>query len=414
MKKLSVMSLIGAALLVASGAYAGPLADATSDTLWGIELGGYLDVSYTYNFNNPDEGTNSIGGRAFSTDDDEIQLNAFQLYIDRLPEDVEEAGFRFDILAGEDASAIGDLWGSDDDISIYQAFISYIAPMGNGLTIDLGRFATWHGYEAIESPANDQFSRSLLFTYMQPYTHTGIRLTYPINDQWEISGGLTQGWDVVDDNNDSWTFHGAVRWMPMENVYIQNSVAYGPENRNLNVTSLAPNTDFDGDGDYDEYVGFSEEEDGDYTFLYDLVATWQIDESWTVGANFDYMTTEDALIVDGGKANDVDAWGIGGYARYDVNEDMYIALRGEWIDADEGFGVYNRETGPGHTADVVEQGILAEDSNMWEITVTLGYTITDGLLTRIEYRHDDADSDAFMDEDDDVTDTQDTLALEVI
>ncbi|MGC9327097.1 MAG: porin [Candidatus Hinthialibacter sp.] len=388
MKKLSVMSLIGAALLVASGAYAGPLADATSDTLWGIELGGYLDVSYTYNFNEPDDGDNAIGGRAFATDDDEIQLNAFQLYIDRLPEDVEEAGFRFDILAGEDASAIGDLWGSDDDISIYQAFISYIAPVGNGLTIDLGRFATWHGYEAIESPANDQFSRSLLFTYMQPYTHTGIRLTYPINDQWEVSGGLTQGWDVVDDNNDAWSFHGAIRWMPMENVYIQNSVAYGPENRNAN---------------FDNNVVGHESND-DYTFLYDLVATWQIDESWTVGANFDYSTTEDSLIVNG-KADDVDAWGIGGYARYDVNEDMYIALRGEWIDADEGFGDYSSN-------DI--KYIVAEDSEMWEVTVTLGYTITDGLLTRLEYRHDDADEDIFLDEDDGVEDTQDTIALEVI
>lgn len=388
MKKLSVMSLIGAALLVASGAYAGPLADATSDTLWGIELGGYLDVSYTYDFNNPDDGTNAIGGRAFSTDDDEIQLNAFQLYIDRLPEDVEEAGFRFDIIAGEDASAIGDLWGSDDDISIYQAFVSYIAPVGNGLTIDLGRFATWHGYEAIESPANDQFSRSLLFTHLQPYTHTGIRLTYPINDQWEVSGGLTQGWDVVDDNNDAWSFHGAIRWMPMENVYIQNSVAYGPENRNAN---------------FDNNVVGHESND-DYTFLYDLVATWQIDESWTVGANFDYSTTEDSLIVNG-KADDVDAWGIGGYARYDVNEDMYIALRGEWIDADEGFGDYSSN-------DI--KYIVAEDSEMWEVTVTLGYTITDGLLTRLEYRHDDADEDIFLDEDDGVEDTQDTIALEVI
>ncbi|MBN2328577.1 MAG: porin [Candidatus Omnitrophica bacterium] len=368
MKKLSALSVICAALLAVSGAYAGPLADATSDTLWGIELGGYLDVSYTYDFNNPDDGSDAIGGRAFATDDDEIQLNAFQLYIDRLPEDVGEAGFRFDILAGEDASAIGDLWGTDDDISIYQAFISYIAPMGNGLTIDLGRFATWHGYEAIESPANDQFSRSLLFTYLQPYTHTGIRLTYPINDQWEVSGGMTQGWDVVDDNNDAWTFHGAVRWMPMENVYIQNSVAYGPE---------------------------QDDNDSDYTLLYDLVATWQIDESWTVGANFDYESTEDLYNDD-----DVDVYGLGGYVRYDVNEDMYIAFRGEWIDVDEGFAYDNV--------------VVPEDSEIWEITATLGYTITDGLMTRLEYRHDDADGDVFDDEDGKLTDTQDTIALEVI
>jgi hypothetical protein len=365
MKKMYVVSVVGAALLaMGSIAYAGPLSDATADSLWGIQLGGYLDVSYTYDFNDPNEANDAIGGRAFGTDDNQVQLDAFQLYIDKLPKDAGEVGFRFDVLAGEDAQALGDLFGGNaNDISIYQAFISYIAPVGNGLTIDVGRFAASAGYEAIESPANDQFSRSMLFTLAQPYTNTGIRATYAFNDQWEVTGGLTQGWDVVEDDNEAWTFNGAVRWMPMESVYIQEAVYYGPE---------------------------MPDDNDNYTLLNDLVIKWDVNESWTVGANFDYINQEDAI-----GTQDGDMWGLGGYVRYNVNEDLYLALRGEWLDDEDGLA-----SGP-------------VDNELWEVTATLGYTVTEGLLTRLEYRHDNADADLYADEDV-ADDQQDTIAVEVI
>jgi len=365
MRTLSVVSVIGIACWMACGvAYAGPLADATADTLWGIQLGGYLDVSYTYDFNDPDNSANSINKRAFATDDNEIQLDAFQLYIDKLPQDSGEVGFRFDILAGEDAQAIGDLWGGTNDISIYQAFISYIAPVGNGLTIDVGRFAASTGYESIESPANDQFSRGLLFTDVQPWTTTGLRLTYPINEQWEISGALVEGWNVVDDNNESWTFNGAVRWMPMETLYFQDSIYYGPERFNENADSR---------------------------FLNDFIVRWDIDESWTVGANFDYATEPNVII----GTDNANVWGFGGYVRYNVNEELYLALRGEWLDQED-------------------QWTFPPDNTMWEVTATLGYTVTEGLLTRLEYRHDDADVNTFWNENLFDDDQQDTISVEVI
>jgi hypothetical protein len=367
MRKLSVVSVVGAALLaVGSVAYAGPLADATADSLWGIQLGGYLDVSYTYDFNDPNDSDDSIGGRAFGDDDNQIQLDAFQLYIDKLPTDAGEVGFRFDILAGEDAEWFDDLFGGrTNDINIYQAFISYIAPIGNGLTIDVGRFAASAGYESIESPANDHFSRSMLFTMAQPWTQTGVRATYAFNDQWEVTGGLSQGWDVVEDDNEAWTFNGAVRWMPMESVYIQEAVYYGPE---------------------------MPDDNDNYTLLNDLVATWDINESWTVGANFDYITEDNGSVV---LNEDGDMWGLGGYVRYNVNEDMYLALRGEWMDDGDGWACG------------------AADNELWEVTATLGYTVTEGLLTRLEFRHDSADADMYADEDV-ADDQQDTIAVEVI
>ena len=72
MKKWSVVSVFAAALLaVSSVAYAGPLADATADSLWGIEIGGYFDISYTYNINEAGGAGQGVNGaRVFDTDHD--------------------------------------------------------------------------------------------------------------------------------------------------------------------------------------------------------------------------------------------------------------------------------------------------------------------------------------------------------
>ena len=366
MKKSGLLALV-AVMMVSGAAYAGPLADATADTLWGIEIGGYLDTGYTYNINDPD-GDN--GARGFNTDHNEFDLNALQLYFDKLPEDVGEAGFRLDTMYGENAnvmSKVGDIFGSDDFI-LYQAYISYIADIGNGLTVDLGRFSTSLGYEAIESPARDQYSRSLPDN-MMPWTHTGLRLTYPINDQWEVMGAIVNGWDFIEDNNDAKSFLAAIRWMPIETVYIANTISYGPEQGPDPIT-----------GDQDT---------AEYKFLYDLVATWNVAEDWTLGLNFDWQTEENAF---GG--GDLDAMGLAAYARYDVDENWYLAARLGWLDDDDG-------------------AIFSNANELWEVTLTAGYTWVEGLETRLEYRHDDADVNMFND-DGTLDDSQDTISLQVL
>ena len=62
-------------------------------------------------------------------------------------------------------------------------------------------------------------------------------------------------------------------------------------------------------------------------------------------------------------------------------------------------------TGPG--------GAVVPDVEVWEITATLGYSPVKDLMTRLEFRHDDADQDVFLDGSG-LSDTQNTIAAEVI
>ena len=88
--------------------------------------------------------------------------------------------------------------------NIQQAYVS-INPWGK-LTVDFGKFVTTAGAEVIEAKDNWNYTRSTMFGYAIPFTHTGARLTAPINANLTIQASLVNGWDVVPDNNNGKTF----------------------------------------------------------------------------------------------------------------------------------------------------------------------------------------------------------------
>ncbi len=57
---------------------AGTLSDATADSLWGIQLGGYLDVSYIYNLNDPKQNQGGNVMRVFDVDHNEFNFQMLQ------------------------------------------------------------------------------------------------------------------------------------------------------------------------------------------------------------------------------------------------------------------------------------------------------------------------------------------------
>ncbi len=58
-----------------------------------------------------------------------------------------------------------------------------------------GKFETLAGAEVIEDPSNANISRSILFGYAVPFTHTGARLTYAPNALISLIAGVNNGWD---------------------------------------------------------------------------------------------------------------------------------------------------------------------------------------------------------------------------
>ncbi|MEK6576641.1 MAG: outer membrane beta-barrel protein, partial [Nitrospirota bacterium] len=171
----------------------------------GVKISGFVDLYYSYNFNNPDSRKNGVGTN-FDFEHNTFSLNLAELVVSKTAEPV---GFRIDLDFGPttdfvhcvdtdctDASA-----GTDEGTfkNIQQAYLTWATP--TGVTLDFGKFVTHMGAEVIESKDNWNYTRGLLFCCAIPYYHAGLRANLPINNMIFVNGYLYNGWNNVVENN---------------------------------------------------------------------------------------------------------------------------------------------------------------------------------------------------------------------
>lgn len=159
----------------------------------GLVLGGMLDASYTYNFNQPPSGENQY--RIFDTVNDRPMFNLAQLSLVRETDEDTAFGFGLVFDAGENpnVSAAADSF-SGDNFDFQQVWGEVRIPVGNGLRLRGGKIATHIGNEVIE-PTNNQISRSWGFGLAIPFTHGGVLARYGVTEDFEFQLGVANGWD---------------------------------------------------------------------------------------------------------------------------------------------------------------------------------------------------------------------------
>ncbi|MCE9584800.1 MAG: porin [Planctomycetes bacterium] len=309
----------------------------------GLRFGGSVDTIYTWNFGQPADGRNAQ--RVFDARDNSFGLNLAELYIERPADKPGTAGFRVDLDFGLDPQVFQAAGFNDgDNFELEQAYVVWNAPLGNGLVIKAGKFTSMHGYEVIESVDNMNTSRSILFGYAVPGTHTGIMATYKFCDAFSATAGVLNGWDNVVDNNRGKSVQAAVTLTLGDIFTATASAMYGPEQNN--------------DSRKDR-------------FLLDIVATLTPVKWLTIGYNGDLAHEDDAAIgIRSGQ--DADWYGSALYAKVEFLEYFYVAARGE-IFVDE---------------DGSRLGVLGQTT--WESTATLSCRPLKELEFRLEYRHDDS------------------------
>lgn len=334
----------------------------------GVKVSGFGEVSYSYNFNNPSFRDDANALRVFDRDDNSFNIDLFELVFEKEVTEVGQAGFRIDLDFGKIADledAGNDSFGdSDDDFDIQQAYLIYKAPIGSGLEFKFGKFVTWLGGEVIESRDNPNYSRSYLFGYAIPFTHTGLGMTYAFNDKLYYSQYVVNGWDIVDENNDGKTFGGQLGFTPTENASFYLNWIHGSE---------------------------QDENDDEKRWVIDLVASLKLNNRLSFLLNYDYGEEEEASIT-GGNAR----WhGVSGIAIYELTEKLNLALRGEWF----------QDTDGARTGD---------KQDLKEITLTTTYKLTDALTGRFEYRHDWSTRNVYFDDHHGFDDRQNTIAFNLV
>ncbi len=328
----------------------------------------YLQGGYTYNFKDPSSGENEL--RLFDHKANSFTFDLAQLLFTR-DAPMGGVGYRLKLSAGETAkfihsTGLGIKSGQDpkdtDAFDLTEAYIDYLAPLGRGLKFRFGKFVTMHGAEVIEAKDNMNYSRSLLFNFAIPFTHTGLMAGYAFSDQVSANLYLVNGWDNTDDNNSGKTGGLTFAYNPMEQLGLTFNLMYGPE---------------------------KDDNNHDMRFLFDWVGTYKPVKNLTLVVNVDYATDQHSSLINGGTAT---WWGIAGYAKYDFSELFSAAVRAEYFDDGDGF-----RTGT--------------PQKVKEITLTPEFRVAKAIIVRPEYRHDWSDK-AFFDSGS--KKSQDTIALGVM
>jgi len=377
LRPLTLFLLTG---VLASGPVRAEAESGTSSSLPGwleeIEFHAFLSLGFVHDFNEPE--SEVISQRFFDFKHDEFRVDDFQLSVLKSVDETGDAGFRVDFDVGanipdviQSAGLFDDADG--EDIDIRQAFVTYVAPFGEGLTIDFGKYITHMGLEVIEGwPGfNDNYSRSYDFSFAIPFTHTGLRLSYLLSDQLSLMLMAANGWDKVDDNNDAKAIGGQVGFFPAESVSL-----------------------------YFNYIGSPEQDDNEDDWRHVFGLVWVVKPfpaelpDLTLSGVYDYGTEANVGI--GGRNAEWHA--AEAVLRYDFSPSFYVAVRIDFMDDQDGARIT-----PG------------VDQTVWSFTLTPTFLVTENLVVRPELRYDDSDADVFEDDDGLFTeDSQMTLGLNVI
>lgn len=340
-----------------------------------VHMAGFVDVYYSYNFNQPGDGP---GGRInqlrnFDVRNDQFALSMAELVFHKDP---DPFGFRVDLDYGTTAELVhcGVLnCGSASTVAgsvvtahneepfknIQQAYLSW--KPNSMWSIEVGKFVTHMGFEVIESKDNWNYSRSLLFAYAIPYYHSGLRISHAHENFW-INGYIYNGWNNVVEDNGGKTFGAQLGLTPIKGLTVIQNWIGGPE----------PAT-----------VGESRQ-------VLDTIVTFSPVDMLSLGVNYDYGWIKTATAGDS-------IWsGVAAYARIAPTDRLAFIPRVEWFDDKAGF-----TTG---TTQIVK-----------EVTLTAEHKCSDNLLTRLEYRSDWSTANFFhSDTGLSNTDTQDTVTLGLV
>lgn len=347
----------------------------------GIVLSGYVDVGYIYNF------SNSAGGTFRNPQDDtangDFNVNAIKLTLEKPLTAANEfqAGFRLDMIAGEDAQFLAGLGpvGAANDINsilIEQAYVTFRTPVGNGIDWKFGQFVTWLGYEVIERPSNLNITYGNLFQNAIPLWHTGLSAEYAFNDIVDAGFAITNGF------NNSSTVVGAT-----DNAI--GNEGYGMMAK-LNITNPGGNANW-----YNAiYYGIGNDntstDDGGSTFIWDTWGNWApkfADDKLLLGFNavIGFADT-DVTVTNTTADNSNEWWGAALYAKYQFTDIFSLAGRADYLNGSEN-GAFN--TFGTEATTNVNNGIGQID--IWSWTLTAGFDLLENFLVRAEYRLDYSD-----------------------
>ncbi|MBX7190421.1 MAG: outer membrane beta-barrel protein [Sandaracinaceae bacterium] len=326
---------------------------------------GYAETDYSFNVNEPSNGITNFRGFDNRHNTFTIQNVAlgvtwdWENVVGNVTLQVGHTGATYYLA---ETSLVGALGASATSGSLWQfvqqANVGYRIDVGNGLTVSAGLFLSPIGIEAMAVRDNWNWSRSNLF-FGCPFYHTGIVLSYPLDEHWTVSLSGFNGWNTVVDNNDEKSLVARV-------TYTDPSLSVSA----LYFTGVERPT--------------GAPEGRAWRHLFDAYANWTATEWLSL-----------ALHVDAGfepNAFGTSSWGAGAlYARFRILPELFVAARGDVF-------LESAARNASGAASTIFWPARASGGDQWVSSGTLTFEVrpVDHILFRLEYRHDHAASEIFF------------------
>ncbi|MEW6731028.1 MAG: porin [Acidobacteriota bacterium] len=326
-----------------------------------------LDGYYGYNFNRPVGRVNLL--RAYDVISNSFSLNQAGLVIEHAPN--VEAGRRFgarlDLMYGQaPESSQGN---PNNELrpqafrNIFQAYGTYVLPIGRGLTVDFGKFSSSLGLEGTYTKDQINYTRSLLFNVL-PFYHFGFRATYHLNDRFTMTHWLVNGINQSEDFNGFKSQALILNIKPVKSISLNLNYYTGLESRDSNPILNPGFPTLPTDAIRPVPRG--------RTHILDSYFTWTVNDKLTIAGEGDYVITRTfpnsaPVHITGGAA----------YLRYQFTPKFALATRGEYVSDRNGL-------------------FSGVSQSLKEITLTAEYKAAYGFLVRAEYRRDFSNQPFFL------------------
>jgi hypothetical protein len=233
---ITVLSLVAAPVVVSAQTAEMQSPAELSPLAW--QYGGFVDVAYLRDFNDPSNHLFRSRGTAFHVN--EWDVNMAGAYVKKKTSEQSRWGTELLVQGGKDEEVFGfsatapNLAGADWMGHLGLANVSYLAPVGTGLTLQGGIFASFIGYDSLYAKDNFNYTRPWGADFT-PYLMTGVNASYPVTDKATATVFVVNGyWHLADANNVP-SSGAQLAYKASPRLTVKETVLWGPHQANTSL-----------------------------------------------------------------------------------------------------------------------------------------------------------------------------------
>src|SRR6266851_2362550 len=193
--------------------------------------GGFLDSAYLLDFNHP--ANDLFRSRSTAYKVDYPILNMAAAYVRKTSSESSRWGMELTLQGGQDSKIFGfsatapNLAGSEWLRHLGPTDISYLAPVGKGLTVQAGIFSSFIGYDSLYAKDNFNYTRPWGADFT-PYLMMGVNASYPLTKKLTGTVFVVNGYWHLADANHVPSSGGQAAYKVTDHTTLKETVLFGP------------------------------------------------------------------------------------------------------------------------------------------------------------------------------------------